>query len=58
MRTAQYFYGILKLQTKQVWHKFVEKGFVTYVIALLPFNLIFGNNTFFYESLNIDDRNC
>jgi len=46
IRTAQYFYGILKLQTKQVWQKFVEKGFITYLIAALPFNLIFSKDFF------------
>lgn len=42
VRTAQYFYGLLQLQSKQVWKKFRERGFYSYVFAALPFNIILG----------------
>jgi len=41
VRTAQYVYGLLQLQSKQVWKKFRDRGFISYVFAAIPFNIIF-----------------
>ena len=42
MRTAQYHSGIIKLQSAQVWRNFYREGFITYILALIPTNLVFG----------------
>ena len=41
VRTTQYSDGFLKLQTAQVWKKFVERELIVYVIAIIPINLLF-----------------
>jgi len=41
-RTPQYLYGRLTLDTRIIFQSLLEKGLITELIAIIPFNLILG----------------